>query len=361
MQTGQAYRLYRFGFVLALACAASAIFLFLVQAFIIDIFLAAIFAGLLDPIFRRLTDLLGGRSGLAAAAVVIAALLAGAIPLTAITTIVVSEAIQVTGATVGWIQHVIAKPQILLASLPRNVVGSREFSAALTWAAAHAADAVGSLSGYLSGSLSVVLRGVGRLFLDLFVMTFALVYFLQHGPELIETVVDRIPVGRAEARAIVGKTLKVMAATLRSVVIGGAVDGTLIGLGFAVSGIGQPLFWGALSLVASQTPVLGCAVIWIPGAIYLLVMGQVLPSIGLAIWGTLINTVVDNFLRAYIVGRGAAIPAFLALVSTLGGITVFGAAGILIGPVLTGLTIGILDLYHQALKSSGLAGVADVE
>ena len=226
---------------------------------------------------------------------------------------------------------------------------SKEFSAAVTWFSAHAADAIGSLSGYLSSSLSVVLRGVGRLLLDIFVISFALVYFLQHGSALIQRFEEQIPVARPEAQAIVDRTLKVTAATLRSVVIGGAVDGVLIGIAFAFARIGQPLFWGTVALVASQTPVLGCAIVWIPAAAYLVLSGHTLPGIGLAVWGTLINTVADNLLRAYIVGRGAAIPAFLALVSALGGIAVFGASGILIGPVLTGLTVGILDLYHRAL------------
>lgn len=354
MQSDQAKRLYRLGFVVILTVAACAAFLFLIQVFIVDIFLAAIFAGLLTPLFKRAVRLLGGREGAAAGLIVVAGLLAGAFPLAAIMTVVVSEAIQLSGAVVAWIQVGIAHPDSLSAAFPRKLVQSKEFSEAVMWFSSHAAGAIGALSDYLSSSVSLVLRGVGRLFLDLFVISFALVYFLQHGPALIARFEERIPLARPEAQAIVDKTLRITAATLRSVVIGGAVDGALIGIGFAVARVGQPLFWGTVAVVASQTPVLGCAVVWIPAAAYLMLTGHTLAGMGLALWGTLINTVVDNFLRAYIVGRGAAIPAFLALVSTLGGISIFGVAGVLIGPVLTGVTIGILDLYHQALKSSGL-------
>ena len=359
IEADQANRLYRYGFILVLAVAAVGFFLFLIHTFIIDLLLAAIFAGLITPSFRRTVRLLGGRAGAAAALIVVATLSAVALPVAAIATIVTSEAIQLSGSTVAWIQQAIANPDSLLAGLPKSIVASREFSAAVTWFLAHVASAVGSLAGYLSGSLSVLVRGVGRLFLDIFVISFALVYFLQHGPALIELIEERIPVARLEAQAIVDKTLKITAATLRSIVIGGAVDGTLVGIGFSFTDIGQPLFWGAVALVASQTPVVGCSIVWIPATAYLLLAGHVLPAIALALWGTLINTVVDNFLRAYIVGRGAAIPAFLVLVSTLGGIAVFGAAGVLIGPLLTGVTIGILDLYHRALKSSGLSSTTD--
>lgn len=359
MQPEQAHRVYRFGFVLILAIGAGGLFLFLIHTFIIDIFLAAVFAGLLTPPFRKTVRLLGGREGAAAALVVVTALLAGALPLAAIATIVVSEAIQLSSSTVAWIQHAVEHPESQLAALPSSLVGSKEFSAAMTWFLAHAADAIGSLSGYLSSSLSLVLRGVARLFLDLFVISFALVYFLRHGPALIAHFEERIPVPRPEAQAIVAKTLSATTATLKSVVIGGAVDGALIGMGFALAGVDAPLFWGAVAVVASQTPVLGCAIVWIPAASYLALTGHLLPGIGLALWGILINAVADNLLRAGIVGRGAAIPAFLAMVSTLGGIAVFGAAGVLIGPVLTSVTVGILDLYQRALKSSGLSSSAD--
>ena len=354
MEIDPAKRLYRFGFVLILTVVACGAFLFVIQVFIVDIFLALIFAGLLTPIFRRVSRLLGGREGLASAFIVIVGLLAFAFPLAAIMTVVVSEAVQVSGSVVAWIQNGIARPELAMDVLPRKFVESKELSGAVSWFSSHAAGAIGALSDYLSSSVSLVLRGVGRLLLDLFVISFALVYFLQHGPRLIVQLEERIPLARPEAQAIVDRTLKITAATLRSVVIGGAVDGALIAIGFALAGVGQPLFWGTVAIVASQTPVLGCAVIWIPAAAYLLLTGHALAGLGLALWGTLINTVVDNFLRAYIVGRGAAIPAFLALVSTLGGIAVFGVAGVLIGPVLIGMTIGILDLYHRALKSSGL-------
>ena len=101
MQTEQANRLDKFVFVAVIACAATGMFLFLIHTFIIDIFLAAIFAGLLTPLFRRAAQLLGGREGVAAGLVVGTALLAVALPLAAITTVVVSEAIQLSSSTVA--------------------------------------------------------------------------------------------------------------------------------------------------------------------------------------------------------------------------------------------------------------------
>jgi predicted PurR-regulated permease PerM len=260
MEPERANRLYRFGFVLALAVAASALFLFLIHTFIVDLVLAAIFAGLITPFFRSTARFLGGRAGAAAAVIVLAVLLAIALPLAAVTTVVVSQAIQLSSSTMAWIQQAVTHPQSVLAALPASLATSPELSAAVTWFLAHAASVVGSLAGYLSASLSGLLRGASRLFLDFFVMAFALVYFLQHGPALIALVEERIPVARPDAQAIVDRTLKITAATLRSIVIGGAVDGALVGVGVQIrhrllsarrSGVGRSTLLDDTSAIAA--------------------------------------------------------------------------------------------------------------
>jgi len=310
-------------------------------------------------VFQKVLPLFGHRKGAAAAVVLFVALIVVAVPFAVVMTIVLSEAIQVSGSAVLWIQKTIAHPETVLSLLPKSLVATKEFHSVVTSASAHMGDVVAALSGFVSGSLTYVLRGIGRFFLDLFILSFAIVYFLQHGPALTERLIERIPVARSEARAIVDRTLRITAATLRGVMVIGLADGVLVGTGFAATGVGQPWFWGAVTVVATQTPVLGCAIVWIPAAGYLALTGHLLAAAGLAAWGTVISTVVDNFLRATIVGRGAAIPGFLVLVSTLGGIVVFGAVGVLIGPVLTGIAIAMLDLYYAVLKSSGLSTVAE--
>lgn len=358
MQPENGQRYYRFTYVLILTLIVSAAFLFVIRAFILDTLLAAIFAGLLYPVFDRLQRLLGGRPVLASAMIVVAMILAVALPVGAIVAMVASEAAQLSQASLAWIRHVVAEPQSVLTLLPKEVAESSAVKAAVASTADNMGDIINALSGFLSQSLSAFTRGSVGLFLDLFVIVFALVYFLQSGRTLVGQIRERIPLGKEEAQAIVDKTLQVTAATLKSIVLVGAVQGTLVGAGFAVAGLGQPWFWGTIAGLVSAVPGLGSGLVWLPGAIYLAFTGDLLAGIGLAVWGTAVVSVADNFLRLWIVGRGASMPSFIVLVSTLGGIGVFGAAGILVGPVLAGTFLGVFDLYHAVLKSSGLAGSA---
>jgi predicted PurR-regulated permease PerM len=339
MRTDSANRLYRFTFVFLLMIAISAAFLFLIRAFILDIFLAAIFAGLLHPLFEKMLPAFGGRRGLAAAVMVVAAVLALALPLGAIIMIVGSEALQLSDTTVAWIQRMADNPQLLLGLLPRWAAESKWLPMVISSATAHVADIINAVAGFLSRELSSATLGAVQFLFDIFVTSFAIVCFLRSGPALVQRVTERIPVAKSEAHLIVDKTLQVTAATLKSIVIVGAAQAILIGTGFAVAGIGQPVFWGTIAGFASNVPGLGSGLVWAPAAIYLIFTGHVFAGVGLGLWG---------------MARGGALPGFLVFISTLGGLAVLGPAGLLIGPVLAGILTGVLDLYYSVLKSSGL-------
>ena len=354
MKDNTGNRLYRFTFVLTLALVAVAAFLLLIRAFLIDIVLAAIFAGLIYPIFDRIAPAAGGQRAIAAATFVVATLLAVALPFAAILTLVATETAQVSGPSLAWVKETVAHPEALVSLVPSGLMTTGELQAAVASLAAHLADIVNTISGFLSRSLPSVTRDVVHVLLDVLVIAFGMFCFLQNGKALIHRVMERIPVERDEAHIIVDRTLRITAATLKSIVIVGTAQGVLVGIGFAVAGLGQPWLWGTVAAVASAVPGLGSGLVWAPAAIYLLLTGHMLAAVGLALWGVAVVSIADNLLRLYIVGRGAAIPSFLLFVSTLGGLATLGPAGLLIGPVLSGVLIGVLDLYYAVLKASGL-------
>jgi predicted PurR-regulated permease PerM len=354
MPNDRASRLFRFTYILVLTIVVAGGFLYTIRGFVVDLFLAAIFAGLLYPLFDRSLHLFGGRRTLTATAIVIAAVFAVVVPFALIATMVWSEAVQLSATTAERIRPIVDDPQQLLALLPRGLTDNEAFQRALASFAAQTNDIIAAVAGFLSRTLSSVALGAARTLLDLFVIGLAIITFLQSGPALVREIAGRSPVGREELRKIADNTLRITAATLKGIVIVGGAQGTLVGLGFAVAGISQPWFWGAVAAAASLLPVLGAGLVWAPAAIYLILSGDVTTGLGLALWGLAVVATVDNFLRAYVVGRDAEMPSLLVFVSTFGGLATFGASGILIGPVLAGTFLGVLDVYRSVLKSSGV-------
>lgn len=350
-----ASQLYRFTFVLILTIALIGAFLFVIHNFLLDILMAAIFAGLIHPLIERSLPVFGNRRGVATLVIVAAAVLAVALPILIVIAIVGTETIQLSERSVAWVRQSVAHPEPLLAQLPDWLAGAPWLQPAIDSLQSHVADIVANSSGFLSRRISSITHLTIFFLLDMFVTLFALVYFLRRGPALVEHFIERIPVASSEARSIVDRTLATTSAALKSIVVVGAAQGILIGSAFAVIGFGQPWFWGTIAALASTVPGLGSGFVWIPAAIYLVVKGHIVAGIGLIIWGGLVIAVADNLLRLYIVGRGSALPSFLVFISTLGGLTAFGPAGVLVGPMLVGVVIGVLDLYQAVLKSSGLS------
>ena len=359
MPTDIANRRYRFAFVLILLLAVLALFLAVIRAFVLDIALAAIFAGVLEPLNKRAVHLCNGRRGTAAVLVVLFSFLAFALPLIAIGGLVGIQAGQLTEATAHWVQYIMDHPTRVARFIPDWLASDTMVRETIKSFTSGASGLVRALSIFLSKNISAVTQGAISFFIDLFVFFYAMFYFVRRGPEIVDTVLDHIPLAKDEGYAVAGKILVAASATLKSVVIIGLIQGALMGIVFTVVGIDQPLFWAAVTTVVSAIPALGPKIVWIPAAIYLFVTGQTAFAIGLIVWGLAVIDMVDNVVRPFIVGRDAAIPDYLVLVSTLGGLMMFGVPGIILGPVLASIMLAMFELYQSVMRSTGLSNNAE--
>ena len=144
--------------------------------------------------------------------------------------------------------------------------------------------------------------------------------------------------------------LVIIRSTIKSIFVIGAVQGFLLTVAFWFLGIKSAVFWGILCGVLSAIPGLGAPLVWVPAVIYLLCADRLFAGIGLALWGVLVIGLADNFLRPIIVGQESKVPELLIFFAMIGGLTVFGLAGLVIGPVLVGLLLSVLHIYKKAFR-----------
>ena len=119
------------------------------------------------------------------------------------------------------------------------------------------------------------------------------------------------------------------------------------GMGFAVAGIKQPAFWGLLATVVAPIPFVGTALVWGPLCLSLWFSGATMPAVGLALWGTLAVTSVDNILRPLFLQQGINAPFFVLIIAILCGLGSFGPMGLIIGPVLLAIAMQAVEEAHQ--------------
>ena len=153
-----------------------------------------------------------------------------------------------------------------------------------------------------------------------------------------------------DKKRLIDKGQSVTRATIKGTLVIGIVQGTLAGLAFAVVGIAGAAFWGTLMAVLSMIPAVGTALVWVPAVIYLYIKGQVVAATGLLIWCAAVVGTVDNVLRPRLVGGDTEMPDLLILVSTLGGLSMFGAIGIIVGPIVAALFLVVWDIFGVAFS-----------
>jgi predicted PurR-regulated permease PerM len=197
----------------------------------------------------------------------------------------------------------------------------------------------------VQGTVNVLGGALGFVLSTFFVM-FTMYYLFKDGPRAAEAMRDLLPVGQERGNRLVARTADIISASVYGVVVIAIVQGTLGGLMFWVLGLPSPLVWGVVMVVFATIPMLGTFVVWVPAAIFLAVSGHVVKAVVLTVWGALVIGMVDNFLRPRLVGQRAQMHELLIFFSVLGGLQVFGVLGILLGPVVVALALGMLEAFR---------------
>lgn len=191
-----------------------------------------------------------------------------------------------------------------------------------------------------------------NLVVSFFVMLYLLFFMLRDGRELSERIEIAMPLRTDHRQALLDRFTVAVRAIVKGSIVVALVQGALGGLVFWLLDIRAPVLWGAVMAVFSLLPVMGTSLIWGPVAVYLLVTGQFWQGLVLITFGVLIIGLVDNVLRPILIGQDTQIPDYIVLVSTLGGLAMFGANGFVIGPVIAAIFLSLWSVFTASRQRS---------
>jgi predicted PurR-regulated permease PerM len=333
--------------VLLLVTGVSVIFTVMVRGYLMTLLLAGVFSSLSQPIFRRFLKWTRDRRALSSALTLAMILLIVIIPLAIILSIVVAQAVQVGQAVGPWIQQTVSQPARILLDGLENLPFGR-VPAGLSGRYRHRHRKPGQRPELPAGEQRVpgdVLDGAGGV--PVFYLPVHHVLFIKDGEKLMDTILYYLPLEDEPERKLLDHFTSVSRATLKGTLLIGIIQGSLAALGFWVAGISSVAFWGLLMTVLSIIPLIGASLVWIPAVVILAIGGRIGAAISLGLYcGILVGT-VDNILRPILVGKDTKMHELFILLSTLGGISLFGIWGVIIGPIIAALFISIWDLYGK--------------
>jgi predicted PurR-regulated permease PerM len=344
-------RIERAWFFIFLATVTVA-FLWLTLDFIEPVFWAAVLAIIFNPLHRQLETLLKARKTQAALVTTIVIVLVVFLPLVLIGVAVSQEAFnlydRIQSGNVN-LQDLMTRIDPILRDVADRVgidpdtIGPR------------ISETVGSAAQLIATRAVVVGQNVLSVAAQTALMLYLLFFFLRDGDRLLATLNYAIPMGNGRQQTLFRRFASVTRATLKGSLLTGLVQGALGGVLFWALGLRAPVFWGVIMAMLSLLPVVGPSIVWAPVAIYLMFTGSVTKGIILVAGGVLIVGTADNILRPVLVGRETRMPDYMVLLSTLGGLSVFGPAGFVAGPVLAALFLSVWDMFAQEQRGVVLA------
>ena len=321
-------------------------------------FFSALFWGVMlalifHPIQRRISARLGNRRNLAALLTLLVALVLVIAPLTLVAVRLVQDVsividqvrsgqIDISGSYSKIIHLLPEWSQSLLVQFGLHDVTALQQR--LTEAAAAISRFVGSQALLIGQNTIQFVVSIG-------VMLYLVFFLLRDGAHISRLIRRALPLDEEHKTHLITKFATVARATIKGNVVVAAVQGLLGGIIFAVLGIQGALLWGVVMAFLSLLPAIGSAIVWVPAALYFFVSDHVIKGVILVFFCVFIIGFIDNLLRPILVGKDTKMPDWVILISTLGGMSLLGINGFVIGPLIAALFLASWSLFAQEEES----------
>lgn len=325
------------------------LFLALLRPFLQSIFVAALFAALFSPMYRAVLNKVGQRRVVASALTILIVVFFVVAPIALLLAVVTSQAVDIAQTATPWIREQLATPGRItqtLEGLPlyRYVEPYRDV------ALERLGDVAGLASGWIVDAVQSATVSTLSALVSVLIVLYTLFFFLIEGDRLLFYVLYYLPLNDEDENKLLQRFTSVTRATLKGTAVIGFLQGTLAGFALFVAGIPSAVFWAVAMMFLSVVPGIGTALVWLPAVIYLLVGGQFLKAILLAVFCAVVVGSIDNVLRPKLVGNDTQLHELMIFFSTLGGLVMFGFMGFVIGPIIAALFVTLWELYGDEFK-----------
>jgi len=204
-----------------------------------------------------------------------------------------------------------------------------------------------SIVGWLGTGAFSLVGTATRLALNLTIAFFGLYYLLLRPTQIWEAVRPYIPFSALNADKLQQRFHDVTISTLIGTGVTAIVQGILVGIGFAITGLPNAVFWGVVTVIVAILPVVGSGLVWGPGVLALVLDNRYGAAVFLGLWGVVAVGGVDYVIRPWVFKRWAQIHPIVTVVGAVAGVPYFGILGLLIGPLAVSYFFELVRMYRE--------------
>jgi len=317
---------------------------------------AVILAILVYPLYAWLLQLMRGRATLAAITVIVVITFIVIAPGVELVRFLADEAVSLVQSVRSLLdeegkQEWLAKPWVQQVLGWWNMVSFRLVDFKLNWKELLVQGAQSS-STFLVTQVKGIAQNVLAFTINFIVALFTLFFFLRDGAEFLNRLQRLLPMDREHQERLLGNIVDAVTAVVHGTLVVATVQGLLAGLAYWVLGVPFAALWGVVTAFAALLPVGGSTMVTIPASIYLFLQGETVRGVILLVWSLGVVGMVDNVLKPLLIGNRLGVPVLFLFFGILGGVALFGAVGIILGPALFALLRALLDLYSEEYSNS---------
>jgi len=310
--------------------------------FISALALSAIIVTICYPLYQRIvTKMPKQNETLAAFVSTLLIVIIGILPLLFIASSLVNEAVSIYGLA--------SKGQVGFEDSFKNIESTlQQYAPALEL---NITEYVKQATSWLAGNVGAIFASTASTVFLFFIAVIGSFYLFRDGKEFTKKLVVVSPLPDNEDELILQRLAGAVRSVATGIVFMAIIQGVLTGLGFWAFGFERAILWGVIAAFGALIPGVGTTIVFLPAILFSIFTGSYIVAAGLAVWGMLAVGLIDNLLGPYLMSRGNSMHPFIILLSVLGGISVFGPIGFIVGPVVTSLFMVLLELYTIHISS----------
>ncbi len=340
--------LHQASFLLILA-VVSLLMAVIIYPFAQPLLWAALAAIMFQPLYRTMLRRVRGRRNAAAGLSLLVIFFVVMVPAALIGSLVVQQALMLVDTLQKQPPDLAALFDSVYTSLPqipREAV-DRSGWADITMVQARIQNLVTESAGMIASQAVSIGSGALSFFLSFSVALYVMFFLLRDGERIGRTVLCAAPVQRSIADRLAERFLGIVRATIKGTGVVALVQGALGWIALVIAGVPSSLLFGVLMTIFALIPVIGAGAVWLPAGLWLLATGATWQGIFVLVTGFFIISSADNVLRPILVGRDTGIPDWIILITTLGGISLVGFSGIVLGPLVAGLFLASWSILRE--------------
>jgi len=326
-------------------------FIYILSPFITVIFVGAVLAIAFNPVYQWLSVKLSGCNRLASTLTCLLTIVLIIVPTSFFIVLLANEAISTYDLVYAKINSGVFDKYLMWANGGYFYDWSQQIQPFVDLGSLGIKDSIinfaQTLSAYLVSQTTYLLKSISEIAFGVLVMFICMFYFFKDGDKIVNKISMISPLPREHEIELFSKIKSMVNAVVLGVFVTAIVQGFVGGIGFAIAGIPSPVFWGAAMAFFSLIPVVGTAIIMIPAAVIMAILGNYGGALFLFLWGIFAVGSVDNILRSYLIGGKSHTYPLLTFLVVLAGVVKMGLKGVVVGPLVLIILLSFIHIYES--------------